>query len=376
MSKLAKLRVLHVASGDLWGGAEAQVHTQCKYLQKYPNIVLEVIVLNDGQLKHKLDREGINTHLVDEQCLGTYALLKELRVLFHVFHPHIVHTHGPKQNILASLANLFSIRAKCVRTQHGAPEFIHSWRQPAQILQFWVDQFCGRYLQKKVIAVSAELAEKLTEQYSYDHIEIIENGVDLEALDQVIAKAPFKVEESGLFHVGIVGRLVQVKRIDLFIDMAKALVEEKADSNSYHFHIIGDGPLRSDLERKVHQLGMQSEIDFHGHINQIACYLSSLDVLVMCSDHEGLPMTLLEAVALGVPVVGHNLGAMREPLARKKGGLLSVEHNANSYADVVVELLQNDQNELVEGGRRWLQEKCTAEENAKRVMGLYKKLLA
>tara|TARA_R110001599_G_scaffold210020_2_gene407267 strand:- start:13076 stop:14206 length:1131 start_codon:yes stop_codon:yes gene_type:complete len=375
MDAMPNLKVIHVASGDLWGGAEAQVHTQCKYLQRYSHILLEVVVLNDGQLKRRLDEEGIVTHLVDEQCLGVYALIKELCVIFQKSRPHIVHTHGPKQNILAPLANLFTARAKCVRTQHGAPEFSYSWSQPDQLFQFWVDQFCGRYLQKKIISVSKELAEKLTKQYSSDHIEIIQNGVDLEALGKGFEKAWFKVEKPEVFHIGIIGRLVQVKRIDLFIDMAKSMLEQSANSNLYHFHIIGDGPLKIDLERKVKQLGMCKKLDFHGHIDQVSSYLTSLDVLVMCSDHEGLPMTLLEATALGVPVVGHNVGAMKEPFSSKKGGVLSKQHDAMSYADAVIGLLKHEQSELIEGGQRWLQQNCTAEDNAKRLMILYEKLL-
>ena len=138
-----------------------------------------------------------------------------------------------------------------------------------------------------------------------------------------------------------------------------------------------DGPLGQDLERKVTDSEMSSLIEFHGHIDHVACYITSLDVLVMCSDHEGLPMTLLEAMALGVPVVGHNVGAMRALLGNNVGGLLSEEHSSTYYAKGVQELLADKKLlcSVIRDGQKAITKDYSAGVNKGKTLNLYKSIL-
>lgn len=336
------MKVLHVASGDLWGGAEAQVHTLCKYLARMPDTSVEVVLLNHGELEARLVAEGVQVNVLDETKLSSLEVLVRLRYLFKILKPNIIHTHRQKENILASFANLFSVKAACIRTQHGAPEFDYSWTDWKKKVQVSVDRFCGGYLQKKVIAVSEELACKLQVDYPNRHVTVIKNGVDLETLEDIDADAPFALQYPNVKHIGIVGRLVPVKRVDIFLEMASELVKSEFIGRTLKFHVIGDGPLRFQLEERANQLGLSGSVAFHGHIKSVASYIKSLDVLVMCSDHEGLPMTLLEAMALGTPIVSCNAGAMREKLERNEGGMLSEEHEASSYASALHKLLSGN----------------------------------
>ncbi|KZY61021.1 hypothetical protein A3742_02245 [Oleiphilus sp. HI0071] len=363
------LSILQVASGDLWGGAEAQVHTLCKYLARMSTSHVEVVLLNHGELEGRLRAEGIQVHVFDEAKLGSAEIFLRLRHLLKTLQPNIIHTHRQKENILASCANFLSIRAACIRTQHGAPEFDYSWAQWKNKIQVTVDQFCGRYLQKKIIAVSEELAHKLQVDYPKQHITVIENGVDLEALKDVKADAPFLLHEPKVKvkHVGIVGRLVPVKRVDIFLDMASELVNSESTDQVLKFHVIGDGPLRLQLEKRAEQLGLSDAVTFHGHIKNVASYIKSLDVLVMCSDHEGLPMTLLESMALGTPIVSHNAGAVTESFEQGEGGVLSEEHEASSYASALYKLLTSDSKVLPAKPN-------SALDNAQAIIALYREI--
>jgi len=379
MSESTNLSVFHVASGDLWGGAEAQLLTLAKQLQTHSGVQVTVVLLNYGQLETRLIEQGISTIVFDERKMSFLSILVSLIKLFNEKRPEVIHSHRQKENILSSLANALTVRVKCIRTQHGAPEFQHSWKQLHKKIQHWLDCFCGRYLQRKVIAVSGELAEKLESSFSKAHIAVIENGVDLEHLNRCRANAQFKLAPLATRHVGIVGRLVPVKRLDLFLDMVRIFVESDecvegdVDDHAIHFHVIGDGPLRTALEMQTKELGIAESVTFHGHIENIADYLLSLDVLMMCSDHEGLPMTLLEAMALGVPVVSYNAGALTAYFEKECGGTLSAAHNSRAYSESLKKILGDNtiRDAIISSGQRTVRETFSAVINAEKILYLY-----
>src|SRR5690606_22350536 len=161
-----------------------------------------------------------------------------LRALIREIEPTVVHTHRTKENVLGSLANLLSKNVPCLRTVHGAPE--HKPRALATRLTLLADRMCGRYLQRRIIAVSSELKQRLQESYPPDKIVVIQNGIDVGAVRERIHPVEFRAAEDGMTHIGIVGRLVPVKRVDLFLEMA-SLMQRSRPQRRWRFHIFGDG---------------------------------------------------------------------------------------------------------------------------------------
>ena len=107
------------------------------------------------------------------------------------------------------------------------------------------------------------------------------------------------------------------------------------------FHIFGDGSLRTSLETQAKVLNLGDSVRFHGHRNDISVCMASLDVLLVCSDHEGLPMTVLESIVLGTPVVAHRVGGLVEVLDDSSGGMLVRQHDPKGYAQAVLAILFN-----------------------------------
>jgi glycosyltransferase involved in cell wall biosynthesis len=373
MNAISNLNVIHVASGDLWGGAEAQLLTLVRQLQAHSYVEVTVVLLNHGQLEARLVEHNIPTIVFDEQQMSFLSILASLTKLFNDKRPQVIHSHRQKENILSSLANFLTVRVKCVRTQHGAPEFQYSWRQIHKKIQHRLDNFCGRFLQSNVIAVSAELADKLKGSFPSTHIVVIENGVDLDLLKSSQAVAPFKQTWSTTRHIGIVGRLVPVKRLDLFLAMVQAFIATEAQEGDVQFHIVGDGPLRAELEQQAEALALSKHVTFHGHIANIADYIRSLDVLIMCSDHEGLPMTLLEAMALGTPIVSYNAGALTPYFLKECGGVLSRAHNSEAYSEGLKKLLANNvkRDAIILDGQKVVSEIFSANINAEKILNVY-----
>ena len=305
-----KLHVVHIASGDLWAGAEVQLYTLCKTLHKMPEIKVSVILLNHGALEGKLHEQNIHVKVLDEIKLSSARIFIELIKALKQSKPDIVHTHRNKENILGSFAAKIAGNIPSLRTVHGASEHRPSIKKPHKYLLYLLDWLTARYLQSTIIAVSEELKTQLTKSYPENKIEVIENGVDIEALACYVKKqAPDTPCNKKPYKVGLVGRLVPVKRVDVFIKTAKHIKIHHPEL-SIRFHIYGDGPLLNELKQLCNELAVNDIVQFEGHCDDIHIQIASLDALLITSDHEGLPMTLLEAMTLGTPVIAHAVGGI------------------------------------------------------------------
>lgn len=361
--KTAQLRVMHIISGDLWAGAEVQAYTLMKHLRNQCDI--SAIVLNPGRLADELQQLDIPVVVLDEAQYGSLDLVSKMRKEMFAFRPDIVHTHRQKENILGSLANSLSVRAKSVRTSHGAPEFKP---QGFRKFQAWLDYLVGRYLQSVIIAVSDDLSIKLSDSFPKDKIEVVYNGVDVASLKTKATPAEFRRNAPDAKHIGIIGRIEPVKRIDLFVQMAEILKDQLPDQQ-LRFHIIGEGKLRPQIESHTKKSGSNDYIFFHGYRDDIPSCLASLDVLIMCSDHEGTPMIALEALALNTPVVAHNVGGLKEILEDWPDFHVT-QHTAEGYAKAVTKFLEHSVRPQVR-----LTERYMANKNAEQTASLYLQLI-
>lgn len=363
------MKVLHVISGDLWAGAEAQAATLLGELVRQPGVQLSVVVLNPGELEARLRAAGIDVMVLDESQHSALVILWRLLRVMRRLQPHIVHTHRFKENILGAVAARLVTKAACVRTEHGAPEHpTAGLRHLPRRLLLALDGWCGRHVQAACIAVSGALGRQLRDARAGFNVVVIENGV---APPPVPASVPaWKREAPGALHVGIAGRLVPVKRVDLFLQLAADLLRDPGDVQ-WRWHVFGDGPLRPALQAQHAALGLGGAVTFHGQCPDMAAQLAHLDVLVMCSDHEGMPMVALEAVAAGTPVLAHAVGGLVELLPP----LLQVLPNQPAaYAQRLRQLLAARGSSAAPLAQVALPQAATAAHNAQRVLQLYRDL--
>ena len=340
MNEVCHLKVLHVASGDLWAGAEAQLFTLAKVLHTKSDTSVSVALLNYGRLEQELHNAGIKVIVLDESKLNG---LQILRLLVHTIReqkPDVIHTHRLKENILGSIAALLTGRTPSLRTAHGAPEHRPSWWKFPKRIIYFLDWFCGRFLQCKIIAVSEDLARILRNNFPADRVRVIENGIDLASIRGERAPLPAENDTKSAFKVGFAGRLVPVKRVDLFIRTARYLLDHHPDLHA-SFHIYGDGPMRNELEKLSQILCTGDIVYFEGHCKDILHKLQELDALLMTSDHEGLPMILLEAMALQTPIIAHAVGGIPDLLDQGACGILVKKHSAHGYAQKIYKFANN-----------------------------------
>jgi len=349
-----RMRILQVASGDLWAGAEVQFFYLCRQLQR-AGADVHVVLLNEGILAQRLRSEKIPTQVFSENAMSIWQIGRQLHAFLQQLAPNIIHTHRYKENILISLVNAVSVRAPSVRTVHGGQEILAPWWQlPTHLIHF-LDVMCGIYLQQAVIAVSKKLGEDLAVSYGTSHVHVIENAIDVDYVEALAARAPVVdpvVELSASrFNIAIVGRLVPVKRHDLLLQVLQQLGDVGVD---WHLYVIGDGPLLDGVKQQVVNAGLQARVTFTGAVDPIYPLLKRMDLLVMPSDHEGLPMTLLESMALGVPVVAHAVGGIPAVTCNGELAYLIEDHDAAGYARVIRQVMLDD------AGRRQTAERACA----------------
>jgi glycosyltransferase involved in cell wall biosynthesis len=136
--------------------------------------------------------------------------------------------------------------------------------------------------------------------------------------------------------IGIVSRLVEKKGHKFLLDITPTLVER---SPGLKILIIGDGPERGALEQQTIDLSLQDTVKFLGYRSDIATIVSALDILVQPSLEEGLPVTLIEAMALGKPVVASRISGIPELITDHETGLLCESGNSTDLLNAVSELL-------------------------------------
>ena len=365
------LSIVQVASGDLWAGAETQLYTLCSALEKLENIKLNVILLNHGTLEEKLKKTGINVYVIDESKYNAINILFKIIKLFGYLKPDIVHTHRTKENILAGIASLVN-GSRSIRSVHGAQEHAPGWGRPDKKLMHFTDWFIGRYIQTYIISVSEDLVKTIVKSYPISKVKIIENGIDYRSLEKTRQEKSNSNDETA-YKIGIIGRLVPVKRIDLFIDTAIRFHDSFPNIDSI-FYVYGDGPLKEQLIDYYKKTNTTQKIIFCGHSNNIHKDISNLDAVLVTSDHEGLPMTVLEAMSIKTPLICHSVGGITKALDSGKNGILINNQNPEEYVNAIEHVLNNTEatQARIDNALNTIIKTYSAETNADKYYNIYK----
>ncbi|MBZ5561099.1 MAG: GT4 family glycosyltransferase PelF [Acidobacteriia bacterium] len=374
--KPARISVCHVASGDRWAGAEVQVATLLKALAARKEFKLSAILLNAGRLAAEIEGCGIPVGIIPESRTGFLSILRQAERIVEGQGLQILHSHRYKENLLAAW-----LARKCgvpvlVRTQHGLPEPFHGFRNIKQRFLQRLDTFVARRATDCVISVSEEMRRRLTQEIPQEKVRTIPNSISLECVRSEFsaqeAKRQLGIPEDAPV-IGIVGRLDRIKRVDLFLAAGREIVRQLPPTR---FVIAGEGREEVELRKLARDLGLENQALFLGHRDNIHDVLRSFDILVLCSDHEGLPTVLLEALHLGVPVIARRVGGIGEVIENRRTGVLLDSDRASALAEACLQLLRDNdlRRNLQVAGRLRVSEQYDSGKAAANIAALYHSL--
>jgi len=316
------LRVAHLGSGDLWAGAELQLFTLLSELVQRPQFKIRVVLFNHGLLEQKLLEQGLEVVVLDENRLNPFSLLRSLTLTLRDFSPHIVHTHRYKETILGGLASRWAGKPRLIKTVHGLREPFNGWRSARMQLYGYLDrQITARYFDT-IIGVSDDIVYRTSPVAGRASVVRIHNGINLErcraSTGRSEVRQSLQIPENSTV-LGLVGRLVRVKGVENLLHAAQIL---KASIPGLRVVVVGDGPEAGSLHALSKALGLEDCVLFTGFRTDVIDLLAAMDALVLSSYSEGVPMIVLEAMAMEIPIVATSVGGIPEILTHGETALL------------------------------------------------------
>lgn len=369
------IKICHLAMGDGWAGAEVQLATLLAALSKMPDFEVSAILFNEGRLAGELRGLGIKTKVICESRYNSIFIIKQLMDYFRQHQFDILHTHKYKDNILGSLATSGKIRPR-IRTIHGFPEPFGGFQAVKigayQILDNWVN----RLLVDQILAVSLDLRSQLIKHFGADKVTCIHNAIDIGKI-RATREAKELRKELGLdendFLIGTMGRLTPVKDVESFLKAARIIHRQKPHVK---FIVAGDGPLKHALQEQVREYGLAEIVLFLGHRDDGYNILELMDLFVLPSLSEGIPMVLLEALALACPVIASRVGGIPEVIEHGVNGLLIAPGREDELAKSCMTLIDDYDyaRKLGIAGRGRVVEHFSASAMANSIAAIYRSL--
>ncbi len=329
-------RVLHIIDSLHLGGAQ--------------EVLLNLATCGSARFRHevatmhghgiywdRLRQAGVKVHsLSPHKLLPLYLASIPWRLLADS--PDILHCHLIPSNIIAK--PLGALLGVPVVINH---DHTNDTRRADSRLLLALDRLSNRFA-SHIVAVSASCRDFLITRESIpaSDVTLVPNAIDLRRFSPAAARRDQARIELGLPTsarvVAGVGRLNSQKNFALFLDIAAQLAPRFPD---LHFLLAGDGPEEKMLREKAAALGISDRVTFSGYVADTRLVYLVADVLLMPSRYEGLPMTLLEAMAMGLPVVASQLDGIAEVIGDGREGFLVPSDDASLFVERTVALLQD-----------------------------------
>lgn len=303
--------VIHVITTIEMGGAEKQLLVLVREQRQAGRAVSVLYLKGNPELKESFER--VDVQLIDKvsnrnpliQIYGIWKILKEQP-------DAIVHAHLPRAELICAFA-----RSKnyLVVSRHNAESFFPKFPGLfSRLLSNFVERRASL-----VIAISFAVQDfltKINEISNHSKLQVIYYGFD--SISSTKFSAVENLISAERFRIGTIARLVPQKDLTTLLLAFKHILKEFPSST---LSIVGDGYLKSTLEKEAEDLGISDSVTWLGRTESIREYLESIDLFVLSSLYEGFGLVLLEAMCSGIPVIAADNSAIPEVLGKDYPGL-------------------------------------------------------
>ena len=362
--------ILHLINGMSVFGAERVAMELAQQSTDLCRSVTIGLINGDNQMMVDISSrlQGTNVGTVCFSKGGIFSVC--LRLLSFCRHKRItlIHSHGYKSNFLSLVVKIFLPHMRLVATNHN-----YLTNTLRQRFYRWLDlRVLTLYV--AVVAVSEDVKrDMIAGGFSAKRIQVIDNGISqlpkisAKEKKQLLASLGFSEEN---FFIGIVASLTEEKAHRVLLSAFSQIIHHYP---CCRLIIVGDGLLRSDLEAYSCQLGLSSVVYFLGYRADSRQLLNILDVFVLPSYREGLPLALLEAMSIDIPVVATSVGAIPKVVHHLENGLLIEPGSVDQLIDALERIVEdpNLRKTLAKNGQREVTEKYSCQRMAGEYFKVY-----
>ena len=315
------IRVVHLVTSLAIGGLETVVLDLVRCRRRDVFSAHVVCLETGGVLEEKLSALGVPVEAIGTTGSVPRRILKLARVL-RSLKPHILHTHNPSPHLHGALAARLAGVPVLVHTKHGRNFPNRRVRVATNRLAAWLSD-C-------VVAVSDDAARvaREVERIPVEKVRLVHNGVDTTRFRY---RGPRPNRDA--FRAVTVARLDPVKDQATLLQAVRLVVDKNP---AFRLDIVGDGPSRAALEAQRTELGLDRHVRFCGYQSDVEPYLAQADIFLLSSISEGIPLTLLEAMAVGLPGVATDVGGIREVIVPGVTGYLVPARSPEALAEAML----------------------------------------
>ncbi|HNX00289.1 MAG TPA: glycosyltransferase family 4 protein [Candidatus Cloacimonadota bacterium] len=362
-----EIRVLHVDTERGWRGGQQQAGYLADHMNRmgYQTAIVchPRSAFRNFARSHKIKHYSIDMN-------GEMDFIAGLHIGLLAFknHYNILHLHSGHALAIGLWAKLFNRRLKLVATRRVD---FHLHRS-----KFSRFKYDNRFL-NKIICISDRIKEVLLEDRIPERkLVTIHSGVDIHKFDSVVPPANLKDQfsiPSNNLIIGTVAALVGHKDYPNLITAAKQVIEQRPDVT---FIAVGDGNQKRILELMVKSMGLKNHFIFTGFRDDVGSFLKIFDIFVLASHLEGLGTSILDAQAVGLPVIATKTGGIPEAVQHEKNGLLVPPNSATDLANAIIRLCDDEglRKQLGTRGRETV-ERFSIENTVEKNIKIYEELL-
>ena len=293
-------------------------------LKKRNHNVLAVSLYGDRtKITDRLLNSEIEVRFLNKKKGLDISIFEKLHRIIIEFRPDVIHTH------------LYALKYAAIARGWSKIPVIHTLHSIAEKECSHIDKKINRvlynYFNVIPVSLSSDIQKSVYSLYGLHYSPVIYNGIDLrrcQEKDSYCLHDPIKI-----IHVG---RFEDVKNHALIVQVAKRL-----RSRSICFELIGEGSLLDVIKGEVASMGLEDKFCFAGTTENVFPRLTSSDVFVLPSKFEGMPMTIIEAMGTGLPIIASNVGGVNEMIVNNESGVL-IQPTSDDLYEAILRVLNDD----------------------------------
>lgn len=368
------MTILHLRASNFYGGPERQLFHHAQVMASSRHRVVIGSFREHGrcpELLNVAEVGGVENVMIDVSSAYDLSAVGKIKKALQKENVDLLCTHDYRSHLLGHVTCRKS-RAKHVCFVRGATKDDLKVR-----LYQWLDKVALRWADHVVTVSEQQRRAMIASGYPKARITVVHNAVSLHELSEIEPidlRTVFQLPPDAVV-VMAAGRFSREKGQRLLVEAALRAIEQ---DRRLYFVLFGDGPDLGPVKRQVAGSNCPAQILLPGFDAKVISYLKSADILVNPSYSEGLPNVVLEALAVGTPVVATSVGGVPELIVNQRSGLLTAAGDTKALSDAIL-LFAEDlpmRKRLAENGLRVVKERFTFEQQAKKLTQVYEEVAA